>query len=255
MTLPDEHIFENATELSGAIQDSSLEESETVLEEGNEKKVVDSSVEEAHMASLAQVLEERNKEKVLQYTDVSEDKDIGICPLVVSYVTESSKNETTTKGTSLKIYRSCNEEGRTTTSTSISITSNSNLDGYDRTTNTTTEKNGAVKTEKFQTSSNSSNQLCVDLSTESGSSVSITHEQPSEASVSVGSPSESSLSLSTSIPSDSESASKKSTNRSDSSSSSDTSGTSSSSSDWEEDSSSIPSMEDSDIDKMDGRSP
>jgi hypothetical protein len=161
MTLPDEHIFENATELSDAIQDSSLEESETVLEEGNEKKVVDSSVEEAHMASLAQVLEERNKEKVLQDTDVSEDKDIGIYPLVVSYVTVSSKNETTTKGTSLKTYRSCNDEGRTTTSTSISITSNSNLDGYDRNTNTTTEKNGAVNTEKFQTSSNSSQINCM----------------------------------------------------------------------------------------------
>jgi hypothetical protein len=38
MTLPDEHIFENATELSDAIQDSSLEELETVLEEENEKR-------------------------------------------------------------------------------------------------------------------------------------------------------------------------------------------------------------------------
>jgi hypothetical protein len=38
MTLPDEHIFENATKLIDAIHDSSLEESETVLEEGNEKR-------------------------------------------------------------------------------------------------------------------------------------------------------------------------------------------------------------------------
>jgi hypothetical protein len=38
MRLPDGHIFEYATELSDAIQDSSLEESETVLEEGNEKR-------------------------------------------------------------------------------------------------------------------------------------------------------------------------------------------------------------------------
>jgi hypothetical protein len=38
MTLPDEFIFENATKLSDAIQDSSLEESETVLEEGNGKR-------------------------------------------------------------------------------------------------------------------------------------------------------------------------------------------------------------------------
>jgi hypothetical protein len=102
MKLPDEHIFDNVTKLSDAIQDSSLEESETVLEEGNEKKVVDSSVEEAHMGSVAQALEEWNTEKVLQDTDVSEDKDIGIFPLVVSSVTESSKNETTTKGTSIK---------------------------------------------------------------------------------------------------------------------------------------------------------
>jgi hypothetical protein len=255
MRLPDEHIFENATKLSDAIQDSSLEESETVLEEGNEKKVVDSSVEEVHMGSVAQVLEERNKEKVLQDTDVSEDKDIGIFPLVVSSVTESSKNETTTKGTSIKTYKSCNDEGRATTSTSNYITSNSNLDGYDRTTNTTSAKNGAVKTKKFQTSYNTANQLYVDLSSEPGSSVLITHEPPSVASGSVGSPSESSLSLSTSPPSDSESVSKKSPNRSDSSSSSDTSGTSSSSSDSEEDSSSVPSMDDSDIDKVDSRSP
>jgi hypothetical protein len=213
LTLSDCHIFENATERCEGILDSFVEESETVLEEGNEKKVVDSSVEEAHMGLVARV---------------------------VSSVTESSKNET-----------SCNDEGRTSTSTSISITSNSNLDGYDRTTNTTTKKNGAVKTEKFRTSSNSSNQPFVDLSTESGSSASITNEQPSDASVSVGSPSESSLSLSTSIPSDSESVSKKSTNRSNSSSSSDTSGTSSSSSDSEDDSSSVPSMDDSDIDNMD----
>jgi hypothetical protein len=74
MRLPDEHIFENATKLSDAIQASSL--LETVLEEGNEKKVVDSSVEEGHMGSVAQVLEERNKEKVVQDTDVTEDKDI-----------------------------------------------------------------------------------------------------------------------------------------------------------------------------------
>jgi hypothetical protein len=60
MRLPDGHIFEYSTKLSDAIQDSSLEESETVLEEGNEKKVVHSSVEEAHMGSVAQVLEERN---------------------------------------------------------------------------------------------------------------------------------------------------------------------------------------------------
>jgi hypothetical protein len=38
MTLPDKHIFENTTKLSDAIQDSSLEELETVLEEGNEKR-------------------------------------------------------------------------------------------------------------------------------------------------------------------------------------------------------------------------
>jgi hypothetical protein len=56
------------------------------------------------MASLAQVLKERNKEKVLQDTEVLEDKDIGIFPSVVSSVTESSKNETTTKGTSIKTY-------------------------------------------------------------------------------------------------------------------------------------------------------
>jgi hypothetical protein len=196
-----------------------VEESETVLQEGNEKKVVDSSVEEAHMGSVAQV---------------------------VSSVTESSKNETTTKG---------NDEGRATTSTSNSITLNSNLDGYDRTTNTTSAKNGAVKSKKFQTSYNTANQPFVDLSTELGSSVSITQETPSEASGSVGSQSESSLSLSASPPSDSESVPQKSPIRSDSSSSSDTFGTSSSSSDSEEDSSSVPSMDDSDIDKMDSRSP
>jgi hypothetical protein len=38
MRLPDGHIFEYATKLSDAIQDSSLEESEKVLEEGNEKR-------------------------------------------------------------------------------------------------------------------------------------------------------------------------------------------------------------------------
>jgi hypothetical protein len=100
--LSDCHIFDNATERCEGILDSFVEDSETVLEEGNEKKVVDSSLEEAHMGSVAQLLEEQNKEKVVKDTDVSEDKDIGICPLVVSYVTESSKNETTTKGTSLK---------------------------------------------------------------------------------------------------------------------------------------------------------
>jgi hypothetical protein len=127
------------------------------LEEGNEKKVVDSSVEEAHMGSVAQV---------------------------VSSVTESSKNETTTKGTSIKTYKSSNNEGRATTSTSNSIPSNSSLDGYiryDRTTNTTSAKNGAVKSKKFQTSYNTANQPYADLSTESGSSVSITQETPSEA--------------------------------------------------------------------------
>jgi hypothetical protein len=97
------------------------------------------------MGSVAQVLEERNKKKVVQDTEVSEDKDIGIFPSVVSSVTESSKNETTTKGTSIKTYQLCNDEGRATTSTSNSNTSNSNLDGYDRTTNTTSAKNGAVK--------------------------------------------------------------------------------------------------------------
>jgi hypothetical protein len=58
------------------------------------------------MGALAQVLEERNKEKVLQDTDVLEDKDIGFFPLVISSVTESSKNETTTKGYyfNLKFY-------------------------------------------------------------------------------------------------------------------------------------------------------
>jgi hypothetical protein len=176
MRLSDCHIFENATERCEGILDSFVEESETVLQEGNEKKVVDSSVEEAHMGLVAQV---------------------------VSSVTESSKNETTTKGTSIKTYKSCNDEGRATTSTSNSITSNSNLDGYDRTTNTTSAKNRAVKTKKFQTSYNTANQLYVDLSTESGSSVSITREPPCEASGFVGSPSESSLSLSTSPPSDS----------------------------------------------------
>jgi hypothetical protein len=255
MRFPDGHIFEYAKKLSDPIQDSSLEESKTVLEEGNEKKVVDSSVEEAHMGSVAQVLEERDKKKVVEDTDVLEDKDIEICPLVVSSVTESSKNETTTKGTSLKTFKSCNDEGRATTSTSISITLNSNLDGYDRTTNTTTAKNGAVKTEKFQTSYNPANQLYVDLSTESGSSVSITHGPPSKASGSVGSPSDSSLSLSTFPKSDLESVSKKPPNRSVCSSSSDTSGTSCSSSGPESDSSSVPSMVDSDIDKVDSRSP
>jgi hypothetical protein len=207
------------------------------------------------MGSVAQVLEERNKKKVVEDTDVSEDKDVEICPLAVSSVIASSKNETTTKGTSPKTYKSCNDEGRATTSTSISITSNINLDGYDRTTNTTTAKNGAVKTEQFQISHTPANQLYVDLSTESGSSVSITHGPPSEASGSVGSPSDMSLSLSTFPQSDSESVSKKPPNRSDSSSSSDTSGTSSSSSDLESDSSSVPSMVDSDIDKVDSRSP
>jgi hypothetical protein len=235
MILQDGHILEYATELSDAIQDSSLEEAEMVLEEGNEKKVVDSSVEEAHMGSVAQVLEERNKKKVVEDTDVSEDKDVKICPLAVSSVTTSSKNETTTKETSPKTYKSCNDEGRATTSTSISITSNINLDGFDRTTNTTTAKNGAVKTEKFQTSYNPANQLYVDLSIESGSSVSITAEPPSEASgsLSVGSPSDLSLSLSPFHQSDSESVSIKPPNRSDSFSSSENSATSSSSSDSE----------------------
>jgi hypothetical protein len=177
--------------------------------------------------------------------------------LVASSVTASSKNETTTKGTSPKTYKSCNGEGRATTSTSNSTTSNINLDGFDRTTNTTTAKNGAVKTEKFQTSYNPANQLYVDLSIESRSSVLITHGPPSEASVSlsVGSPSDLSLSLSVFHQSDSESVSIKPPNRSDSSSISETSGTSSSSSDSEPDSSSVPSMVDSDIDKVDSRSP
>jgi hypothetical protein len=180
---------------------------------------------------------------------------MGLVAQVVSSITESSKNETTTKGTSIKTYESSNDEGRATTSTSNSITSNNNLDGYDRTTNTTSAKNGAVKSKKFQTSNNTANQPYVDLCTESGSSVSITQETPSEASGSVGSQSESSLLLSAPPPSDSESVPKKSPIRSDGSSSSDTSSTSSSSSDSEEDSSSVPSMDNSDIDKMDGRSP
>jgi hypothetical protein len=75
---------------------------------------------------------------------------MGSVAQVVSSVTESSKNETTTKGMSIKTYKSSNDEGRATTSTSNSITSNSNLDGYDRTTNTTSAKNGAVKTKKFK---------------------------------------------------------------------------------------------------------
>jgi hypothetical protein len=174
---------------------------------------------------------------------------MGSVAQVVSSVTESSKNETTTKGTSIKTYKSSNNEGRATTSTSNSIPSNSNLDGYDRATNTTSAKNGAVKSKKFQTSYNTANQPYVDLSTESGSSVLITQETPSEASGSLGSPSESSLSLSASPPSNTESVPQKSPIRSDSFSSSDTSGTSSSSSDSEEDSSSVPSMDDSDIDK------
>jgi hypothetical protein len=141
----------------------------------------------------------------------------------------------------------CNGEVKISTTTSNSTTLNSNFDVYDRTTNTTTDKNGAgaVKTEKLQTSSNSTNQLIIDLSTESGSSVSITNEQ------SVGSPNESSLSLSTSIKSDSESVSKKSSKTSNSSSSSSTSGTSSSSSESEDEGASVPSIDDSDIDNMD----
>jgi hypothetical protein len=102
------------------------------------------------MGSVPQVLEKPNKKKVVEDTDVSEDKDVEICPLAASSVTASSKNETTTKGTSPKTYKLCNGEGRATTSTSNTTTSNINLDGFDRTTNTTTAKNGAVKTENFK---------------------------------------------------------------------------------------------------------
>jgi hypothetical protein len=182
---------------------------------------------------------------------------VEICPLVASSVTASSKNETTTKGTSPKTYKSCNGEGRATTSTSNTTTSNINHDGFDRTTNNTTAKNGAVKSEKFQISCNPANQLYADLSLESGSSVSITAGPPSKASVSlsVGSQSDLSLSLSAFQQSDSESVSIKPPNRSDSSSSSENSATSSSSSDSDSDSSSVPSMVNSDINSVDSRSP
>jgi hypothetical protein len=235
--LPDWHIFENATELSEAILDSSVEEAET--------------------GPVPQVLEEGNKKKVVDDTDVLEDTDVEIFPLAASSVTASSKNGTTTKGTSPKTYKLCNGEGRATTSTSSTTTSNINHDGFDTTTNNTTDKNGEVKTEKFQTSHTPANQMYVDLSLESGSSVSITIGPQSEASVSlsVGSQSDSSVSLSALQQGDSGSLSIKPPNRSDSSSSSESSDSSSSSSDLESDSSSVPSMVDSDIDNADSRSP
>jgi hypothetical protein len=74
---------------------------------------------------------------------------VEICPLAASSVTASSKNGTTTKGTSPKTYKSCNGEGRVTTSTSNTTTSIINHDGFDRTTNNTTDKNEAVKSGKF----------------------------------------------------------------------------------------------------------
>jgi hypothetical protein len=165
MRLPDLHIYENATEVSEAILDSSVEEAETDL--------------------VPQVLEEGNEKKVVDDTYVLEDTDVEIFPLAASSVTASSKNGTTTNGTSPKTYRSCKGEGRATISTSNTTTTNINHDGSDTTTNNTTDKNGKVKTEQFQISHTPANQMYVDLSLSSGSSVSITIGSQSDSSVSL----------------------------------------------------------------------
>jgi hypothetical protein len=233
MKLPDCHIFENATERSEAILESFVEGAET--------------------GQVPQVSEEGNGNKVVDDTDASEETEVEMFRSVESSVPASSKNGTSTNGTPIKTYKSCNGEGRANTSTSNTTTSNINHDGFDTTTNNTTDKNGEVKTEQFQINHTPLDTMYVDLSLESGSSVSITVGPQSEASVSlsVGSQSNSSVSLYALQESDLESLSIKPPNRSDSSSSSEISDSSSSSLDSESDSSSVPSMVDSDIDNAD----
>jgi hypothetical protein len=217
MRLSDCHIFENATERCEGI--------------------LDSFVEGAEMDPVPQLLEEGNENKVVDDTDVSEDKDVEMFRSVESSVPASSKKGTTTNGTPIKTYESCNGEGLASTSTSNTTTSNINHDGFDTTTNNTTDKNGEVKTEQFQISHTPLDQMYVDLSLEPGSSVSL----------SVGPETDSSVALSVQPETDSESISIKTPICSDSSSSSDSSDSSSSSSDSDSDSSSVPSMVDSDI--------
>jgi hypothetical protein len=225
MRLPDCHIFDNATERCEKILDSFVEAVETdpeppVLEEGHENKVVDDK-------------------------DVSEDKDVGMFRLAEYSVPASSKDGKTTNGTPIKTYKSCNGDGLARTSTSNTATSNINHDEFDTATSNTADKNGEVETDQFQISHTPLAQMYVDLSLESGSSVSL----------SVVPDTDSSVSLSVLPETDSESLSKKTPNRSASSSSSESSESSSSSSDSDSDSSSVPSMVDSYIDNADSTSP
>jgi hypothetical protein len=165
--------------------------------------------------------------------------------LAESSVPASSKKGTTPNETPITTYESCNVEGLAGTSTSNTTTSNINHYEFDTTTNNTTDNNGEVKTEQIQISHTLMDQMYVDLSLESGSSVSFSE----------GPGTDSSVALSLQPETDSQSISIKTPIRSGSSSSSESSASSSSSSDLDLDSSSVPSIVGSDIGNADSTSP
>jgi hypothetical protein len=215
-------IFENATERCEGILDSFVEGAET--------------------DPVPQLLEEENKNKVGDDTDVLGDKDGKMLRSAESSVPSSSKNGTTTNGMPIKIYKSCNGEGQANNSASNTTTSSINHYEFNTTTNNTTDNNGEVKTEPIQISNTPMDQMYADLSLESESSVSFSD----------GPETDSSVALSLQPETDSQSISIKTPIRSGSSSSSESLPSSSSSSD--SDSSSVPSIADSDIGTKDSTS-
>jgi hypothetical protein len=207
--------------------------------------ILDSFLEGAETDQVPQLLEKLNENKVGDDTDVLEDKEVEMLRSEKSADPASSKKGTTPNGTTIKTYESCNVEGLASTSTFSTTTSNTNHYGFDTTTNNTTDNNGEVKTEQIQISNPPTDQIYVDLSLESVSSVSFSD----------GPETDSSVVLSLQPETDSQSVSMKTPIRSGSSSSSESLPSSSSSSDSSSDSSSVLSIANSGIGNEDSTSP